>query len=390
MNRFLVSALALCTASSLASGGTPSPESEDWLSLDREIESLAASLSQGSNGFEVSGFLRVFLEYSNDIEDVNGSGNDLTGFSLMNGRVMFDGAIEDYSIHIGLEGTEVDETDSTNGSSLQGNVEGGVITPGTNGADVYLGEIGMAGSVSLIDAYMSTPLNEDISFMMGQFRTPFLNSGLVEADRLVLPYRSFNGAVWDARDLGVQFSGIHDRFQWWAAAQNGIDGAGDELHYTVRGAVDLLGEGGMPTQEGSHGKSQAEHLFVAAAYTMDDENPGTNDDREAIGIEAGYNQGNFSVGGEWVDYDDGFTNNGDSLNPWAIMGSFLFNPEWEVAARAEWVEDDDDTEIYSLGVNYYVSGHAAKWQLAWSKVDSDINSLDYDIVSLGFTGGIGR
>lgn len=395
MNRFVFGALAVTTASSLAFAGSESGEAEDWLALDREIDSLASSLNQGPTGFAVSGFLRSHLKFASDIENVGGSTNDLTGFGMDNARVHLDGSVGDYMVHVGFDFANFSEASTASGNppggtSIIGNVEGGIATPGNNGGNGYFGEIGEPGTGSLIDAYISTPISNEINFMMGQFRTPFSQSGLYDADRLILPYRTFNGSIWDARDLGIQVNGTYDRFAWWVSAQNGIDGAGDEFHYTARVLATLIGSAGLPTVEGSYGAAQADRLWVAAAYTDDDENPATSEDRSAFLIEGGWNSGDWGVQAEYADYDDGWTATGDSISPLSITANWLFNPDWEAALRWDNVDDDDDTELWTIGVNWYQSGHNAKWQAAYTTTDSDIDSLEYDIFSIGYSVSVGR
>ena len=81
MNRFAISALAVCAASSL----TFANESEEWLTLDKEIENLGTALPQGGSGFAVSGFIKT--AYWNSSDPFAG-GVDVSGFSLDNARVI--------------------------------------------------------------------------------------------------------------------------------------------------------------------------------------------------------------------------------------------------------------------------------------------------------------
>jgi hypothetical protein len=56
MNKFVISALALTTSGGLAAAGTGS---EEWLTLDRELESLASTLApQEDSGVTVHGFVK--------------------------------------------------------------------------------------------------------------------------------------------------------------------------------------------------------------------------------------------------------------------------------------------------------------------------------------------
>ena len=74
MNKFVLGALAVTTASTLGFA----KNGEDWMTLDREIESLASGMAQGGSGFTVDGWVKS--SYA-DSGDVTVGGNDLGGFS---------------------------------------------------------------------------------------------------------------------------------------------------------------------------------------------------------------------------------------------------------------------------------------------------------------------
>ncbi len=398
MNRYVLSALAFATASSLASAGTEvSAERGDWLSLDREISNLSTTLSnQGPSGFALSGFLRGRFVWSSDIDDVNGTGDDLTGFGVDNIRLNFDGSIGDYGVHVSADGADYQQpTAGSMPSILNGIMGGGAMYVGPNqGGQGYVGDIGTPSSLQIVDAFITTSFGNDVNLTVGQFRAPFVNNALIDADRLLGPERTFLGAAWDGRDLGVMLNGMAGRFGWWVAAQNGVDSVAEEFNFTLRASYTLLGAGGPPTVLGAHGMGQDEHLYVAGAYSMDDEDPTTGDDRNAWVVEAGYRTGPWFVSAEYGFMDEGFFPNAvggpDDIMPIAVLASFAFAADWEAWVQLEDLDDEDDTTVYQFGVNYYQAAQDAKWYAAYQIADSDNSMLDYDNIVIGYTVSVGR
>jgi hypothetical protein len=368
MNKFVLSALALTSAGGLATAGTGS---EEWLTLDREIESLAnaqqAAVQGSSSGVTVSGFIRT--SYLNS-SDVDVGANDLGGFSLDNARINVTGTIGDYLLYVQLEGAEA--LTSTDGL-LNGPSEG--------------------GSVGVLDAYGAWNINEMFRLTMGQFRSPFLGSAQLDEDQLLFIDRTLLGYLWASRDLGVMLSGQYDMLGWWIAAQNGLDSVGDDLAFSARVAFDAMGgANARPKVEGAYGAAEGTLLQVSAGYYQDDDT--IVDDVAAWNIEGNLVMGPFSAAASYVDHDDGFTtllagNFTEGPAIMALTAGFMFVPErWEVAARFEDLDDEDDTTVITLGVNYYAVGHDAKWQVNYAMVDSDDDSLEADILGIGLTVGV--
>ena len=76
--------LAVTAASALSFAGSGT---EEWPTLDREIENLKSSLAQGPSGWTVGGFIKSSYQNSSDIDGFispNGDNNDLGGFNLDN------------------------------------------------------------------------------------------------------------------------------------------------------------------------------------------------------------------------------------------------------------------------------------------------------------------
>jgi hypothetical protein len=372
MNKFVLSALALTSAGGLASAGTGS---EEWLTLDREIESLAsaqqASPQGQASGLTVGGFIRTSYQNSSDI-DVGA--NDLGGFSLDNARINVEGHIGDYMLYVQLEGAEaLTATPSPGDGLLNGPSEG--------------------GSVEVLDAYGAWNINEMFRLTMGQFRSPFLGSAQLDEDSLLFLDRTLLGYIWAARDLGVMLSGQYDMLGWWIAAQNGLDSVGDDLAFSARVAFDAMGGANARNKvEGAYGAAEGTLLEVSAGYYQDDDT--IVDDVMAWNVEGNLVMGPFSAAASYVDHDDGFAtllagNFTEGPSILALTAGFMFVPDrWEVAARYEDLDDEDSTSVITVGLNYYAVGHDAKWQVNYAMVDSDDDALEADILGIGLTVGV--
>jgi hypothetical protein len=355
MNKFVLSALALTTTGSLAAAGTGS---EEWLTLDRELESLASTLApQSAPGVTVSGFIKT--SYANS-GDVIVGGNDLGGFNLDNVRLRVDGTVGDFSVVV-----------STDGSSS--------LVPGT-GTTLLPFVAGGGGSFGVLDAYASWNINEMLRLTMGQFLVPVLANGLINENHLLFLNHTVQGTTWNSRDTGVMLAGQYDMFGFWVSIINGADGAGDELAYALRAEFYAMGGGVGSTVEGAYGSAQGNRLTIGAGYYNDD---GNIPDGIAFAVDANFVSGPLSAAAEVVDYDTGFGNN----TPFSAQVGFMLVPDqWEAALRYEDLDTTTDTTVITAGINYYMSGHDAKWQLNYSTTDDDVVDLDW--FALGLTASV--
>jgi hypothetical protein len=373
MNKFVIGALALTAGSSLSYAGS---ETEDWSGLDREIEKLGSSIPAAGTGFAVSGFVRSRFAYSSDVDTSAAAGSqDLSGFSIDNARVYLSGSAGDYGVFISADGASA--------AQPQGS--------------------------ALLDAYGTFPIFEQVSGRMGQFRLPFLWSSLIEDNNLLFLDRSFNGQTWYVRDQGIQLNGNWEQLSWWLALMNGADSVSEDFQWTARVAFNALGPG-IGMQEGAYGASDESNLTVGVAYTDDSAASPTLPRDAALAIDAGFTHGPFSVHGEVVDYDDnqapafnintstGVVNSGGpgsntvtgSETPWSVLVGYMITPnEYEIAARYQDLDDNDDSTEWGIAVNRYVQGHNAKWTLQYTSFDSDVTpDLDCDTIALGLTVGV--
>ncbi|HVS11821.1 MAG TPA: porin [Planctomycetota bacterium] len=373
MKKFVSSALAVTAVSALSFAGSGT---EEWPTLDREIENLKSSLAQGpTSGWTVSGFIKSSYQNSSDVDGFispNGDNNDLGGFNLDNARLQLNAETVDYSLKLQLEGSDSAGAD---------------LGPGVGD---LLGVPHSPGSVTVLDAYAAWNATDMVKVQLGHFRPPFLGSSMIDENNLLFIDRSVNGEFWDFRDLGAQVGGTWEQVSWAVAAMNGGDAQGDELAISGRIAFDALGTDPSPMSEGAYGIGDEDHLTLGLGYYSDDDN---TDDFTAMGFDVRYARGAFCVGLEIVDNDDGAeaaTLTGSSGTPWSIYASFMLSPEqWEVAVRYEDLDDDDDTTRATAGLNYYMGGHNAKWQLNFATSDSDMDAFEIDVIALALVVGVG-
>lgn len=366
MNKFVLSALALTTTGGLAVAGTGS---EEWLTLDREIESLASTLAPQATGLTVNGFVRSSYVNSGD-PVVVAPPADLGGFNLDNVRLSVTGAVGDFSVHVSVEGSS-----------------------SATGAATFLPFVtGSGGAVGVLDAYAAWNINEMLKVTMGQFLPPFLANASINENHLLFLNHTVNGQHWSGRDTGVMLSGQYDMFGFWVSIVNGVDSVADDLAYTLRGEFNAMGGGVGSTVEGAYGSAQGNQLTVGAGYYSDD---GTVTDNVAFAVDATFASGPISAAAEIVDYDTGAAAfvgpillAGDRTS-WAAQGGFMLVPDrWEAALRYEDLDTVTSTAVITAGINYYLVGHDAKWQLNFATVTDDVSANEFDFIALGLTAGV--
>lgn len=340
MNKLVCSALAASVVGATGFAGTGT---DSWASLDRELESLSATLSAQSGGPQIGGWIISSVDYVEDgeIDEDTLEVDDSLGFNLRTARIVVSGNVGDYGYKLSYD----------------------------FGQENFLG--GIVGEVK--DAYATFKLGDTITGRMGYFKPPTLSSHLIERNRLLFLDRSFIGSSFE-RDLGLQVSGDFETVGWWLAVHNGDDGTADEHMFTGRVAVDLMGDG-VGAIEGAYGAPDGTALTLAAFFQDD----GSFQDGSRMGFEARMTAGPFSGAAEIVDND---TDLGDNT-PWNVTLSYLFTEQYEAALRWEDFDDTADTTRISVGVNRYVMGHDIKWTVQFSTGDSDVDELEANTFSLG-------
>jgi hypothetical protein len=186
---------------------------------------------------------------------------------------------------------------------------------------------------------------------------------------------------------------LGERFQWWAAVRNGADGVASERNYYARLVFNAVGTGAFGKNEGAYGYEGKTNLSFGAAVSEDE---GISDGTRIFG-EAGATWSAWSFYGDVVRYDDDYDLSSGldpdaspiplaDTTPYTLTLSHLFfGDRLELAGRYEDFDDDDDTHRASLGLNYYMVGHDAKWQLSVTEQDSDVDGLEGTLLELGLS-----
>jgi len=260
-----------------------------------------------------------------------------------------------------------------------------------------------SGVPTLLQAFVSHQVNEHVNATVGQFRLPFLWSSVTDIDRLLFLPRTTPGALsnpLDAGDQGIMADGAFDRFHWYLGLTNSVDGVGDDLALTARVDFHALGEGGRMI-EGAWDAPEETYLTIGVGTQQVED---SDTDGDAFGADVLFVKDRFSAHAEFVHNRDtpqvpqvGTRADSDNLG---VTLSYLFHPQWEAAIRYEALGnrdlaappippsgDDIDTRTVYIGLNHYLQGHDAKFQINFADGQADPPGSDTQIFSIGFTVG---
>jgi hypothetical protein len=374
----MISYLLFATLLAHATPAAAHPLADEWTSLDQEIAALAEphrAAQAPVPGIAVNGWIRTRYAHSSDVDaDPSTAGDqDLGGFNLDSVRLLVRGtAAEGYGFLISFDAGD----EAVNDAASDG--------------------------VGIVDAYATLSLGDYATLTMGSFCSMFLANTCVEERNLLFLDRSFLDEAWDWRDLGVQLSGAVQRFEWWAAIQNGMDDAADESAWTARASVHIIGEG-LCTQEGCPTGVEPSELLTVGVAWYDDQ---SMDEGAALGADVLFAWKRLSAVAEIVDHEEEMRP-GLALNPstgvlipmdfsatgpetpWGVTLGYLLVPErWEIGLRWQDLDDEADTSSIGAVLNLYFAGHDAKWTAQLDSVDSDDSALDAETIAVGLTVGV--
>jgi hypothetical protein len=229
-------------------------------------------------------------------------------------------------------------------------------------------------------------MEDYFSLRFGNQKPAFLRSQMVSPENLLFTNRTALGSVFDGWDAGVSAMGsFEDMIRYSVAIMNGANDVAADHAYYARLEWNL-GEGAA-NAEGALGAGDGLAATLGVSYANFDDLPSsaTAGDDSVYALDFWGTSGPIGFGFEVASIDDGlaaitdedFSSGiagvlfGPDSTPWSATGSFLVNEEFEVGARYEDTDNDDDTTALTLGVNYYQSGHNAKWQASVTDIDSD-------------------
>jgi hypothetical protein len=364
MNKFVTGALALAAAGTV-SHADPGGDG-GWLELDSEISSLASSLSSQGGGGGWSALLRSTYNFSSDqLATGSPTDPDISGFSLDDVDVALWGEVGDYGYRVSFD----------------------------------LG----SGSANLEDAFAWWACGDMVTAQMGQYKANVFRSNYVNPENTVAIDRTVLGSAFDGWDTGVGASGEYDQFGWNVDIQNGSNGQDSDHRWIFRGEYDL--GGGAGDVEGALGGNDDLNATAGLVYLFDDTITGM--DRTLIGADFNGHSGPIGFGAEVAKIDADLANNlntgGDFLRlgsgvgnlsfadgtndptVFALTGSYLINEEFEAVARYQDMDNFDDNALITLGINWYQSGHNAKWQANVTQIDSNVD--DTTVFQVGLVVG---
>ena len=354
------------------------PMAEEWLRLDRELESLATTIvPQNEPGVRIGGLIRSSFDLSGDelyAIPPGPGGADLGGFRFQDAIVWVEGSVGDFDLRISMNGADPDAGVGGDNTSW----------PPTNPSSGI-------GSMVVQDAYGRWNINEAFRVYMGQFKCPVLMSSQVWQGNLIMIDRTRLGQIFDVWQPGAAATWDGGGFHVKLALQNGMDGVADEFGMVVRGEYNIAG--GAKEYEGAYGSAGGTTATIGAAYFNDGTQVGGEDLGTVIVVDGYADFGGLSVHGEIADLDEefagnmGFSGSGEDAMPFTATVGYMISPDaWEIAARYQDMDDDAETTSIGGGLNYYSAGHAAKWQLNVSQVE--VGDEDGLIVQLGLAVGV--
>lgn len=336
----------------VAGADTPA---EDWLTLDRELERLAAEPAWTQSAGPTVGAVFKFNYANSDDLVPPGSSNELGGFLFDNLRISAEGFVGDWEYLVQYEAAVA----------------------------------GVAVSPINIDAWVRTELTEHVRMTVGNQLRALLATALTEPENMLFILRTSDGQFWHARDQALKFDGAYENgIAWAVSVENGGDAQGDDLAYTARLVYHALG-GGVSQIEGALGAPDDTCLTVSAAYHDD---ASALDDGDVLALDARLSHGPFWLQGEYLDYaDDGGAGAGiysvaSDTSPFSIATSYMFVPDkYEAALRYQNLDDPTDTEAFTIGINRYEQGRDVMWQLNYVDVSADSPGIDTQTIALGLT-----
>jgi hypothetical protein len=298
-------------------------------------------------------------------------------------------------------------------------------------ADIDSNDAGIASSSSdlvLEDAWVSWSCSEYFDATMGQFKPRLTRSNSVDPEKQVLIDRTVIGSALDFWDDGVGVSGTMEFFNWFAGILDGQNGHESDHLYYVRGEYQI--GSGAGEYEGAMGSTDQLNATLGLTLVHDDtnddlDNDGTKDSTSWIADFNGkVSQVGFGVDVAMLDDDTFVVTSGDYSNvfdssdgnnpvgpvpgipppvsalvlfgdsmPWGVTASYMLNPEWEIAARYESLDNGDnngpDNTVVTVGANWF-RGDFARWQAQYSMIDADGDFNDGNIFEVGYAVGSTR
>ena len=381
MNPLLTGVCAFALGN-LATAGTEAKS--DWLGLDEELNAIASNVNLQGGGVELGALVRAaYISASGDDFGGLSAGEDQLGLVIDDVELWSQGNLGDYFWRVSVDFGGFNSTASQSYSPyFIGNLLNTNSLVNTSKEDF------------LEDAFARWNFSENFNLQVGHFSFPTTFSSSSNPDSLLLLSRSSVGEYFHTYSLGAMLSGDYDgTLQWHLAVLNGADGTDDDQELRGR-AVYNIGSGRNRT-EGALGANDELNAAIGVSYVDD----GELDDGSVLVFDAIATVAGFSIGGEYAAFDDDHATVGPGFGPTiglnytegmdviAFNLGYLLSENWELGGRYEQLDDEDDSTLMSIGINYYQMGHNAKWQLMYMDLASDVAAQEGSLIGLGLTVG---
>ena len=338
MNKFLFTAVALTAASSTAVANNG-----DWLELDQDIASLSSTVAT-ADGATLGGLIRTSYR----------DAGTMGGFVQEDIDLWAQGSLEEFSWRVSFD---MD-----------------------------------TGSAVLEDAYVAWSYDSGITVLFGQFKAPVLRSAVIDPENLQFIDRSNLGAVHDFWDTGVGVLGeIQEGLSYVFAVRDGY-GPGvvwgddsEELFWFGHMSYDI-GNGLSPIEGAMKSGEELDAVIGISWWDMEDDSLDP-----VLAADVAVTMGQISGSFELADAGDDADNilaplAGMGTNPVALTLGYLFADNMEAAYRYEDYDDSADSSKSTFGLNWYMHGHNAKWQINY--IDDDFATDE--TIAVGLTVGASR
>jgi phosphate-selective porin len=252
----------------------------------------------------------------------------------------------------------------------------------------------------LTDGYVNWNRNPEANIKIGQFKTPFGYEQLYADPRLFTLERSLvNDRLTVSRQLGVQVGGelFEKRLTYAVGVFNGNgvnNNFNDDDRFLLAGRLSgvlwqgrLGGESASWSLGGNAYSSEDTNIPQASEFGFDS-TPSTADrdnifagKRRGTGFDTQLQAGRFDFWAEalrtkWEPIS-GRPSRSFESDGWYAQGSwYVVKDRFQVVLKAESFDprsevDDDDVEIGTAGVNWYLKGHDLKLQMNYLRIQSE-------------------
>jgi len=356
----MISSLLPLLSLALPFNGTGGDEGPRGLALGSILDD-----SDLLDSMRVGGLLRAYYDHADD-ELSAVPDEDVSSFRVYDAQVWFTAALYGYEVFVKLDAGETTAFPPIADDGVQ--------------------------NLELRDAYVSKQLCENLTLYLGQYKCPLVASGNVGDGNLAMIDRTRIGYLFSfpgAYQPGVALLADYGPFHAKLAVQNGADSKTDGLGIVAR-AEYQLGKGAK-MHEGALG-SEGFNATFGVGYFKDNSDIAGDDFGSGLAVDGYVTIDRLSLHGEILDADEELASRAlgnitEDATPFSATVGYLFTDQIEAFARYQDLDNEADASIVGAGVNYYVSGHALKWQLNVSDYDDDaIDGLVFQAgLSIGYS-----